>query len=420
MVENKKEYFPAWIKAKQNGSLGEARTRAFLLDRFWILERSIDIDGVDFIIQRRITNKNILDKDPPKFGVIQVKYFENEKTTHYIHKEYIVDNNNNPRMDFFITCHTGHEEFSKMYLITPNEIVNDFSLSVIDGIEKYRIPGTQLFKNHQYEIINRKNSLDRIENQLKCSNFVANRQFISWNLESSKIDIDAVLPVYKEPMDNWWGDIPSTFRDIKEVSRKAAIRVGYIYEKLKSISEEIDPMKAFEIIDDIRYECYGGGHWSISLPDNLSNNDFEYVCRYHLQAVENLKRDGLLDKFINVRINLNKEVSDYLCANYPIDVNMVHCIRIKYSLDDYAINSINQSLIKADEYWSINPVLNKFGLIEPPNHECIKEISDEEFEFYWLPGRYKIKDDPNNYYANTDFFLYYECMSHMLNKKYLT
>ena len=29
----------------QNGALGEARTKAFLLDRFWILERSVDIHG---------------------------------------------------------------------------------------------------------------------------------------------------------------------------------------------------------------------------------------------------------------------------------------------------------------------------------------------------------------------------------------
>ncbi|NHQ60156.1 hypothetical protein G9409_06050 [Chlorobium sp. BLA1] len=69
---------PSWLKAMQNGALGEVRAKAFLMDRFWILERSIDIDGADLIIQRRITNKNLLDKNPPILGFIQVKFFESE------------------------------------------------------------------------------------------------------------------------------------------------------------------------------------------------------------------------------------------------------------------------------------------------------------------------------------------------------
>lgn len=38
---------PMWLKSMQNGSIGEMRTKAFLIDRFWILERSVDIHGGD-------------------------------------------------------------------------------------------------------------------------------------------------------------------------------------------------------------------------------------------------------------------------------------------------------------------------------------------------------------------------------------
>src|SRR6478672_6525088 len=31
---------------------GEARALAFLLDRFWVLERSVDVQGADLIVQR--------------------------------------------------------------------------------------------------------------------------------------------------------------------------------------------------------------------------------------------------------------------------------------------------------------------------------------------------------------------------------
>jgi hypothetical protein len=42
---------PAWLTSQENGVVGEARTRAFLVDRFWVLERSVDIEGADFLIQ---------------------------------------------------------------------------------------------------------------------------------------------------------------------------------------------------------------------------------------------------------------------------------------------------------------------------------------------------------------------------------
>lgn len=64
MKDQNIEKKPAWLKRMENGSVAEARTRAFLMDRFWILERSVDVQGADFIIQRRLTSKNLLDDDP--------------------------------------------------------------------------------------------------------------------------------------------------------------------------------------------------------------------------------------------------------------------------------------------------------------------------------------------------------------------
>ena len=82
---------PPWLKAMQNGALGEARARAFLLERFWVLERSVDIQGADFIIQRRLTEHNILDKQAQRLSVVQVKFFGTIETTHYVHEDYVMD-----------------------------------------------------------------------------------------------------------------------------------------------------------------------------------------------------------------------------------------------------------------------------------------------------------------------------------------
>ena len=43
-----KEERPFWLRGQENGVLAWARIRSFLLERFWILERSVDIEGADF------------------------------------------------------------------------------------------------------------------------------------------------------------------------------------------------------------------------------------------------------------------------------------------------------------------------------------------------------------------------------------
>lgn len=38
---------PVWLKIMEHGAAGEARTKAFLLDRFWVIERAVKIVDID-------------------------------------------------------------------------------------------------------------------------------------------------------------------------------------------------------------------------------------------------------------------------------------------------------------------------------------------------------------------------------------
>lgn len=67
---------PDWLVPQENGVIGEARARSFLLDRFWILERSVDIEGVDFFIQRRLIGRSLQDRSAPPLGVVQAKFLK--------------------------------------------------------------------------------------------------------------------------------------------------------------------------------------------------------------------------------------------------------------------------------------------------------------------------------------------------------
>lgn len=411
-----------WLKIMQNGTIGEARAKAFLIDRFWILERSVDIDGADFIIQRRITKSNILDRNPPRFGVVQVKFFDSEMTTHYIHEEYILDDNKEPREEFFLLCFSGGEDDSKMFFLTAKMIKDDFAISQIKDTNKFRLYGKNIIHNKKYIVQNKRNTLDRIENQLIHADFAKNRQFLSWKLPSTQIDTSAILPDFKEPLNNWFADIPKEFKVIKDSAYSAMIETEEILHLLKSITEETNPLKAFDFAQDIEYKC--NRNMQFQLPRDLYNEDFERACNNHMEQLNNLRNDGLLDSFFEIRINLAKQIVPFLWENLPFDPNTVHSIFIEFDCSDFSLISITQKLTKVNDYWNVSEKLNCFGHMEVPTnlYDGIKDISDTKFEFFWLPGRISIeerfKNDLKGFYEQTDFRLYHTCMEKMYYTRY--
>ncbi|TLV02544.1 hypothetical protein [Dyadobacter luticola] len=173
------EQLPDWLVRMQNGTIGEARAKAFLIDRFWILERSVDIDGVDLLIQRRITRQNRYDRENPRYGLVQVKFFGSVNTSHYIRKEYVCYEDDSARDDFFVLCHSGDEGQAQTFILTADEILKNFNLSDYQGVVAYRLPYTSFHKDSNFLVSSSKLALDRIENQLRQADFTRNRQFIS-------------------------------------------------------------------------------------------------------------------------------------------------------------------------------------------------------------------------------------------------
>lgn len=354
------EKIPPWLKAMQNGALGEARARAFLMDRFWILERSVDIDGADLIIQRRLTSQNLLDKNPPKLGFVQVKFFESEGTTHYIPKAYITDQEDKLRDEFFLLCHSGFEENARSFFMTSEMISTDFSIVQNSGIEKYSISGSKVLNNNKYLVVSNANTLNRIENKLMFADFRKNREFISWKLPNILIDSSAILPIYNEPIVNSWGHIPSEFKKIKEGAIKAMKEIESLYLDLKEIADEVDPIEAFTKIEILEGELgiSSYGSWGRSVMESLYDENFYYTCTTHKEKVEALRDDGLLDKFIAARDKLRTTVSVYLCSKLPIDSNTVHSMVIEFSSSNFEIILFTNNLIPASEYFNVPNKLN--------------------------------------------------------------
>src|SRR5262245_11983527 len=112
---------PPWLKSMEHGTLGEARARAFLLNRFWVLESSVDIHGTDYLIQRRLLDRHFLDIDPPRLGIVQVKFIQDGNTQIAIPKRYIT-NGKVTFEEFFLLVFTGHETDERSYLLSARDV----------------------------------------------------------------------------------------------------------------------------------------------------------------------------------------------------------------------------------------------------------------------------------------------------------
>ncbi|MCQ6327473.1 hypothetical protein, partial [Bacillus cereus] len=72
---NRNSYEP-WLRPVENGIKGERRTRKLLGNDFWLLDRDVDVNGGDLIIQRKNLKSDILGVDPLELGLVQVKFNE--------------------------------------------------------------------------------------------------------------------------------------------------------------------------------------------------------------------------------------------------------------------------------------------------------------------------------------------------------
>lgn len=357
-----------WLKSMQNGGIGEARTKSLLMDRFWILERSVDIDGADFLIQRRLNNKNILDYNF-SLGVVQVKFYQDKSTTQHIAKSYVF-NSMEIRKEFFLIIHTGMEENKKIYFLT-SEDISTFSLN---SDNKYKISGTKVLID-QFDYTNRtKELLDKIEIVLETTEFKKNRLNLEYFL-NIQINENDILKDFDFPISNSILNIKETFFEYKEKIRTELWNLEDIINEYQKAINTNNPREFYnKVIEDI-HEDYP--NIDIELK-NLSHEDFynaieehenklrklkslnkdkEYLTIYKIlsQELQNNKDKIDIDKkFINFKINVKektinilseeKQLSDYqsLDTKYVKKVKKVIetiSVHIQNKLYDYLTNS---------------------------------------------------------------------------------
>ncbi|WP_225130971.1 MULTISPECIES: hypothetical protein [unclassified Bradyrhizobium] len=250
--------WPTWLKVMENGIVGEARTRSFLIDRFWVLERSVDTDGADFLIQRRTTTQRFTDKVPPRVGATQAKYFQDRRTTHHIPKSYVVDVGGAPLEGFFALLHVGKEDEGEMHLLSARQIVDTLSISSTHSPVSYVVGTTAL--QDAFRIKARKLALDQIEHSLKSQTYYQSAAFLDQlNIPYRRFSENDIEFPWTLPLPNPVGEIPKMFVEQKEELRKIVFDMEEVLGAIDAVLTEKDPRRAVKLMDALRDHVDGYG-----------------------------------------------------------------------------------------------------------------------------------------------------------------
>jgi len=333
---------PPWLKSMEHGVLGETRARAFLLQRFWVLSRSVDLDGADYLIQRRLSGANFLSREAPRLGVVQVKFIQDGATSIRVPAAYVVDGEGRPYGEFFILVCTGKEDEQRMFLLTAADVVAKFALKVgakKDQTEKaaYVIKGADLVALTNFEVLRQSLKLDQIEQALITADLGDNRRFLLRSgyvkPEKEHIEHDFLLP-----LENGWGDIGSAFFENKTKMVSTLFDLEELVEAANKIIASTDPEEALRIYDDVFAQHIGGGsssRTSLSVRcEAFEDEDFATAVRIHRQRLEAIRTLGVEAAYFDL---IETFVSDTTRQITPFIETGAKVVKVKTTYDPFTL-----------------------------------------------------------------------------------
>lgn len=371
---------PAWLVRQENGRIAEARTRAFLLDRFWILERSVDVNGADFIIQRRLTTQSLLDQTPPRFGFVQAKYYQDKRTTQYVHREYVLNSLGQPRAEFFVLLHTGVEDRAIAYFLSAAEISERFTLTseTHSKPNRFELPGAKVMIR-PHEVLDRARVLNQIEQSLRNADFRNNRRFMSWALPS----IDTGGPLreeYLEPIDNWWCNIPQEFDRLREKARNSLWDLQEARDLLHAISTADDPAGALDKAEDFDSAFEGSVSFGRMFDDDLFN-----AVQHHQKRHDQLREASLLGAHAALRRALKERVVSDIAPKMPLDADCVYIATLQYTPSTLTAGRIESGFGSTDD---VTLPTESWGNREEVKMMGVLDHRRDAIQFFLIPGRW--------------------------------
>jgi hypothetical protein len=329
---------PHWLLSAEHGVLGEARARALLLERFWVLDRSIDVRGADLLIQRRY----LLDRKAQILGRIQAKFVQDGRTSMRIPRRDIVDEDGTAQ-DYFLLIFTGFGKESRSFLISANELVHNFQCSGVDGSDSYYVPARKVFESDRFEIMDVGLSLNRVEDALRRADFedvLRNRRFILRSqYPDIKIDPAHIHEDYELPLHTWYGDLREEFFKTKQRMKDAIVDMTDAIEQLRGFIECTDPVEAWYRIEEFI-------HWhrttrnKIQFDWDLVSDEFIEEAIKRRRTLEKLRGLQVEMAYLELPSKLQEFVIDDLAPYLPLGDHQCYVVTICMDRPVLSIRSI--------------------------------------------------------------------------------
>lgn len=333
-----------WLKRMQNGAIGEARAKAFLMDRFWVLERSVDVQGADLLIQRNTLLHSVLDPRPPRLGVIQVKFVQDRETSISVPVEYTRASDGTPAGEFFLIVATGRDDDARLFLLSAADIAAHFRSKTRDDREVFVCRAERILKNSNFEVKSRALALARIDHALRAADFSDNRRYLR-NLGVQRPTRDQIHPDYMLPISNGYGDIADGLLRQKKAAERLLGELEEVAEALDKLVLAKDPIEAANIFEEEIDPHLDGNRRLTFSSDDLSDEDLFWTARAHAKHLEAVRAAGIEGAYFRLIERFDRKVLAFAASHDETKLERVH-VNVHYTpktLEEVVISVVDGS-----------------------------------------------------------------------------
>lgn len=382
-------YSDGAIKRMEDGSIGELRTRELLIDRYWLLERYVDFEGADTLIQRKLSYFGSI--SPIRLGIAQSKFRIDITKKIKINELFVLDEDESIREEFFLFVHTGFEEKKRTFFLTADQIVGNFERK--EGF--FQVVVTDEYELFRGDI---KKTLDKIEQNLESVDLLRNRSFVT-NYFTGINKVEDILEDYTLHLTEKDQEILDFNRTIKTYASDCLNNIYRQVSEINEIMHENDPMILYKKAESFLKHDIQDSHFFnldevtkefISNVNSLLNDQgYKQQIKSDIKEYEELSlvlKDN--EKFFirYVQNEIYKEISSFERKG----AGKVHtAIRIPYRTHEkllatrtsvfheeevFAINSSSQYVF-VHFSWDYEPELDSYAMIEKAYFSIIGPIT---------------------------------------------
>jgi hypothetical protein len=336
---------PGWLRSLEHGAIGEARARALLVDRFWVLERSVDVEGADLLVELKPNPYAPLDRNRP-LARIQVKYLQDERTSVSIPARYVREIIGPAYEQFFLLVTTGDIDSVQWFLLGGLEIASRFKVGKRGArAGRFLLPGRQILRVRRYERTTAQAIADEIEAVLRRVDSAAQVRFMSGSLGLGTLP--QVDPAYRLPLYNNYAMIEPTFAEMRRKVRGVASDMEETLQQLRRVVDTTDPAEAFGLLETSEVYDYQGrdGDLRYGLGEAI---DWEFfsVVKDHRERMERLEAAGLKYPFVALWQRVDADTKRELRRRGPPGRGQTFRVVLSYDESTLAYRGLKLSRVR--------------------------------------------------------------------------